>query len=216
MSGIFETALAASGYFRGLSPQGVRTLAGVCAQAAVKKRDCLFHEGARGRAVFLLLSGAVQLVKTAEDGRQVVIRTVPPGEVFGEAILFERDTYPVTAVAVRESRLCAIPRTEFLRLLRDEAFRADFIRGLTDRMRYLADRILYLTARDVEERFFAFLAEQHGRQEEYRLSLSKKDIAAAIGATPETLSRLRERLLRRKTLLRWDARGLRLRPGFWG
>jgi CRP/FNR family transcriptional regulator len=82
------------------------------------------------------------------------------------------------------------------------------------RMRYLATRILTLTAYDAESRFFRFLEEHQGRKESYTLSLSKKDIAAAIGATPETLSRLILRL-RNEGTIDWKGRTLRLPPGFW-
>ena len=77
-----------------------------------------------------------------------------------------------------------------------------------------ADRILYLTGHDVEERFFFFLQEQFGRRQEYRIPLSKKDIAAAIGTIPETLSRLLLRL-RGEKKIRWEGDNLRLAEGFW-
>jgi CRP-like cAMP-binding protein len=66
----------------------------------------------------------------------------------------------------------------------------------------------------VEERFFFFLQEQFGRRQEYRISLSKKDIARAIGTIPETLSRLLLRLKKEKKI-RWEGETLRLAGGFW-
>jgi CRP-like cAMP-binding protein len=82
------------------------------------------------------------------------------------------------------------------------------------KQRYLADRILYLTGHDVEERFFLFLGEQFGRRDKYRIRLSKKDIAAAIGTIPETLSRLLLRL-REEEKIRWEGENLDLAEGFW-
>jgi len=209
-----DNCLAESVYFRGLAPEHRRRLVRVCRRQSLKKRSHLFLEGEKGQAVYVLLSGAVQLVKTSEDGREVVIKTVNPGEIFAEAILFETPAYPVTAVALNDADVCAIPRTDFRALLDNKAFRDDFIAGIMTRLRYLSGRMLYLTAYDVEERFYRFLAEQYGKKEVYTLSMSNKDIASAIAATPETLSRLKERLNSERKLV-WEGKSLRLPPDFW-
>ena len=209
-----ENALARSIYLRGLTPENRRRLVRLSGRKSIKKRAHLFMEGEKGLSVFVLLSGAMQLVKTSEDGREIVIKTIKPGEVFAEAILFETQTYPVTAIALVDSDVCAIPRVDFQALLDNKVFRDDFIAGIMTRLRYLSDRMLYLTAYDVEERFYQFLAEQYGKKELYTLSMSNKDIAAAIATTPETLSRLKDRLNNERKLV-WEGKAIRLPPDFW-
>lgn len=206
--------LARCEYFKGLSETGRTILAQVCCPETVARREILFMEGAKGRSCFVLAGGAIQLVKTSGAGREVVIRTVEPGEIFAEVVLFEQDAYPVTAVALRRSEVLRIPREEFRRLLGDAAFRTEFVAGLMRKLRYLTARILTLTSCEVDERFFLFLAEQYGRREEYTIQLRKKELAAAIGVTPETLSRLLLRL-RRQGRITWKGPILRLKPGFW-
>ena len=82
------------------------------------------------------------------------------------------------------------------------------------KQRHLTDRILNLTLHDVEDRFFLFLQEQYGRREVYNITLSKKDIAAAIFTNPETFSRLLQRL-RHNNILVWEQKKLTLQKGFW-
>lgn len=201
-------------YFKGLSDRNKKALASICSSRTLQKRDYLFFEGQKGDAIYLLSEGSIQLVKTSPEGKEVVIKTIASGETFAEVILFEQHSYPVTAIAVRKSKVYKIPRRDFLRLFDDSAFRNDFITFLMRRMRYLANRILYLTAYDVEERFFRFLEDQYGRKEQYSIPLSKKDIAADIGATPETLSRLILRL-DEEGKLSWKGNIVRLVPGYW-
>jgi CRP/FNR family transcriptional regulator len=162
----------------------------------------------------VLIEGHVQLVKSAPDGSEVVIRTVNPGEAFAEVILFEQDRYPVTAQAVTAATTLSIRRSDILALLDNPAFREDFIALLMRRMRYLADRVRYLTMYDVEDRFVRFLEEQFGHETDITLTLSRKDIASAIGTTPETLSRLLHRL-RTERVLDWDGKRLKLHKDFW-
>lgn len=206
--------LGAVDYFRGLSERSRSALAEVCRMRAVPRGEYLFYEGRRGAYMCVLATGRMQLVKTSEQGREIVIKTVEPGEIFAEVVLFERDTYPVSAMAVEPSEVVLLPKSGIRRLLSDSPFREEFVAHLMQRLRYLADRVLYMTTYDVEERFFRFLAEQYGMRQEYRIALSKKHIAAAIGTVPETLSRLKERLVSRGTL-EWSGRTIRLQPGFW-
>jgi CRP/FNR family transcriptional regulator len=156
----------------------------------------------------------VQLSKNAPDGREVVIKTLRSGEVFGEVVVFEARDYPVSATAVEPSLVLLIPRRQIECLLVDESFRRDFIAMLMAKQRYLTDRILSLSSRDVEERFFCFLQEQYGRKEHYRIPMSKKDVAAAIGTIPETFSRLLQKL-KSQGLMGWEGDKLSLKKGFW-
>jgi len=177
-------------------------------------REYLFHEGQKADAVYVLFSGSIQLVKSDAGGRDVVIRTVKPGEIFAEAILFERDNYPVSAVALKKSTLIRLGRSEFFDLLDDRGFRNGFLASLMGRLRYLTDRIFRLSVYDVEIRFFLFLAEQYGKKEEYILPMSKKDFAAAIGTIPETLSRLVLRM-KKQGKMTWKGTTIRMKKGFW-
>jgi CRP/FNR family transcriptional regulator len=204
--------LAESEFFRGISPPSLRSLAAACIPRRVSRRDLLFHEGQEGDSLYILAAGAVQLFKTAADGREVVIRTLKPGEIFGEVVLFETNRYPVSAAVLADGVVLRLTRLQVDCLLAADGFRQDFIAMLMRKQRYLAERILYLSTRDVEERFFDFLAEQYGRRESYHVPLSKKDVAAAIGTIPETFSRL---LLRLRQDLRWEGETLELKAGFW-
>ena len=198
--------------FRGLEESSLAALAREARSVDVRKGARLFADGEPGRALFLLLDGGIQLLKTSESGQDVVVKTVSPGELFGEVVLFERDRYPVTAVAVATSRLVRIPVESLHKLLEDGRFRSDFLRVMMGRLRYLAERILYLTAYDVETRLRLFLEQHYGQREEYRLTLSNKALAAAIGTTPETLSRLKERLVSSRAL-EWEGRVIRMGNG---
>lgn len=201
-------------FFKGLSETHRRELATICSMKAVQKRDYLFHEGELGGNMFLLVDGNLQLHKNTTDGREVVIRMVQSGEVFAEVVLFEQDRYPVSARAVTPVEVLIFPRAGIHRLLAQEGFRNDFITMLMAKQRYLTERIQELTTQDVEHRFFTFLRSQYGEQEIIRTPLSKKDIAAAIGTTPESLSRLILRL-HEDQVIDWKGKEIRILSNPW-
>lgn len=209
-----ELYIDQSPFFKGLSAGHRRELSAICNLKAAKKRDYLFHEGETGNSMFLLADGNIQLHKNTEDGREVVIRMVKPGEVFAEVVLFEKERYPVSARAVTDATVLSFPKAGIHRLLAEEDFRNDFIAMLMAKQRYLAERIQELTTKDVEHRFFSFLRSQYGELETVRTPLSKKDIAAAIGTTPESLSRLILRLHEEKTI-DWQGKEIRILSNPW-
>ncbi len=204
-----EPFINQSFFFKGLSAEHRQELAKICSPKTIKKREYLFHEGEQGRSMHLLAEGNIQLHKNTEDGREVVIRVVKPGEVFAEVVLFEKDRYPVSARAIVTADVLAFPREGIHRLLAEESFRNDFIALLMAKQRYLTERIQELTTKDVEHRFFTFLRSQYGEKEVITTPLSKKDIAAAIGTTPESLSRLILRLTADE-VINWKGKEIRI------
>ncbi len=209
-----EEILVRADLFRNISDEGRSALAAICAEKVLKKREILFLEGDEGSSLYMLVEGSIQLYKSTPDGKEIVIKVVKPGELFAEVILFEEEVYPVSAVALESCRVYSIPKRRFRGLLEKEEFRNEFIGNLMGKMRYLADQIRSLTLHDVEYRFFAFLEDRYGRREEIDSPLSKKAVAAAIGTTPETLSRLLLNL-KKEGKLTWDGSSIRLKRDFW-
>jgi len=203
-----------AGFFEGISRASKEALSRFCLPAERAKQSVLFREGEPGEAMYLLARGRMSLHKLSRDGRETVIKVLKPGEVFAEVILFEKRFYPVTAVALTDILAFKLLRRDLLDLLRQEDFRNDFIAMLLRKQRYLADKIQQLTSQDVEQRLRAFLREQYGEQEQILAEINKKQLAAAIGATPETLSRLLQDLKRRKCLI-WKQGTITIAPLFW-
>ena len=89
-----HSALERSRFFEGIADESRAALARICRVLEFQKRRVVFNEGEDGVAVFILLEGDVQLHKVSPEGKEVVIKVIKPGEMFGEVILFERNAYP--------------------------------------------------------------------------------------------------------------------------
>jgi CRP/FNR family transcriptional regulator len=208
---MIESYLREIELFDNLTPETVRVLASICRKKRIGKKEILFTEGDFGKAIYYCIDGHIQLYKSDQKGRETVIKVIQPGELFGEVILFERDHYPVTAIALGQCDLIVIPKTEFYSLLDDMQFRNQFIAVLIKKQRYLVEKIRSLTAINIEERVYYFLKEQFGENLEIEPKLSKKDVAAAIGTVPETLSRVLLRLKEEGKLI-WDFEKIQINP----
>jgi len=209
-----QNVLSKSDLFSQSSPATIRTLAALCSTTNRQSGEVLFLEGTPGRVFFVCLEGQVRVFKTTEDGREITVRLAGPGDSFGEVILFEQDHYPVSAVCISPCTFAEVPRDRFLSALDNPELRNDFIASLMKKQRYLAGRILTLSLLEVEDRFFQFLFQHFGKKQNYKISMSKKEFAAAIGTVPETFSRLLSRLSKRG-ILEWKGRSLTLAADAW-
>jgi len=207
------TLIKATDLFSGMNDELIMKFSENAREKNLSRNDLLFLEGSAGVAFYILASGEIRLYKTTPDGREITVRIIQPGEMFGEVILFENDLYPVSAMAISECIVLEIRKRFFVYLLDDAGFRNEFIRLLMRKQRLLADRIVYLTSYDVEERFFRFIIERYGRKDHYEVDITKKEIASAIGTIPETLSRLIQRLKMQETL-RWEGNHLKIRKDY--
>lgn len=200
--------------FGGLSEKSKRMLAEIAIPKKLSKGNTLIVEGDKGFALYLLGNGSIQLLKSGAESKEVVVKVVRPGEVFGEVILFERDKYPVTAVAVKDSTVFVLPRHQFYSLLDNVSFRNDFIVFLMHKQRYLTERLMHFQSHCAEHRFYLFLRDHYGRRDHISPGMSKKDMAAAIGTTPETLSRILADL-KRDGLLIWEGGKIEVKKEYW-
>jgi CRP-like cAMP-binding protein len=202
-------------FFKGVSKKSRQALADICISKSLKKNELLFSEGDAGQSLYILVTGSIRIFKSAPNGRDTIIKVAQPGELFAEVVLFERETYPATAAALKTSTVYVLPKRRFHALLDAPDFRNDFILMLMKKQRYLADRLHALSSLDVEERFIRFLVEHFGKKNEYFMALSKKDLASAIGTVPETLSRLLARM-QREGKLAMKGKSIAMGKGFWG
>ncbi len=72
----------------------------------------IFKAGQAGGEMYVVLSGKVQTYIHDEDGQQVVLAEVGPGEWFGELSLLDGDQRSATATALTQTRTCIVDRED--------------------------------------------------------------------------------------------------------
>jgi CRP/FNR family cyclic AMP-dependent transcriptional regulator len=201
--------------FGQFSDKSKELIAAIADAREYEKNHVLFMEGEKGEALYLLATGMVQLSKSNVDGdRSVVVKSVKQGELFAEVILFEQDRYPVTGIAIKNSLCVVIPKKKFMTLLNNALFRDEFIRLLLRKQRYLTERLRTLVTMEADNKLFYYLRQHYGPKERIVPGISKKNLAAAINATPETLSRILLKL-GKKGVLVWKGNEIVMQKGFW-
>lgn len=159
------------------------------------KNDVIFEESTPANSFFIVRSGSVKLYKTSMEGRELVIKTIGRGDHFCFVPMYACGKYSVSAAAVEDSILVAIPAENFRDLMESYVGETGMkvIAGLCSRLKYLSSLLEDFTFRDVEQRVVIALlrlAEEKSPKENIvTLSASHNDIASMTGSVREVVSR---------------------------
>lgn len=156
----------------------------------------LFSHGDPAERFFLVVSGQVKLFRTTPDGQEKVMELMGPGRTFGEAIMFmEQQRYPVSAQALKDTTLFAIPNQRYLQLVRsnpDACLRllGDLSMRLHQRLNEVENLSLQNAAHRVARYLLKRLPPGGGDGTVLQLDAPKQLIASQLGMKPETFSRV--------------------------
>lgn len=186
--------------FSGLERAALSDLAALAVRRNLEPHEVLFQEGDAAQALFFLLKGDLELVKSAADGRERFLRRVKPGEVFAEAAMFAGEGYPATARARLRSQILAITRSDFLQYISQHpAVSLSILGAMARLLRHLNGMLAELSLNSVEARLAAWILQRarHKGKPQFMLGITKKELAFRLGTVPETLSRNLAKLVKR-------------------
>ncbi len=184
--------------FEFLEAEELDRLYSLCSKESFAKGDYIFLECDQPRSLYVLVKGEVKLLKQADDGREMIVEMVYPGEVFGEEAVFDGQPYPLTAQALDDVEVLSITRADFFAFLRDNPDLAlEIITELGGRLRQAQNTIRALAMERVEwriARVLLMLARKAGVTEKGGVSidlpLTRQDIADMAATTVETTIRV--------------------------
>jgi CRP/FNR family transcriptional regulator, cyclic AMP receptor protein len=135
--------------FEGLSPGQTEQLLTIAEEASVARGRDLFEEGAPGDALYLVLSGELEILKRDAAGGQQQLARVGAGQVLGEmSLLGDARQRSATARALSDARLLRLPTARFAPLLaRDEVPALKLVLNLA---RVMSRRLLQMNQKLVE------------------------------------------------------------------
>lgn len=169
-----------------------------------KKGNIVVLEKEMGAALFVIISGKVKIVRTDEDGREVILSIFGPGEFFGEMSLLDGLARSASVVALAKAELFMIHRRDFLKLLQEHPQVAISLLGeLTTRLRKADTQIKSLSLKDASGRVanvILMLADDIGVFRKGKVEIDElplqQDMANMAGTSRETVSRMIHQFIR--------------------
>jgi CRP-like cAMP-binding protein len=165
----------------------------------IGKGSTLFHEGERAHFIYALVEGNVSLLNGPRH-EEIIAEFMEAGDIILIPPALLRLPYMVTARAVTDLLVIMIPAEEFIRLAETElALSVALNHMLAGHWRLLLRHLTQTKSRDADTRVIQYLMDSAGvstGSARFALPGSKRDLAAHLGITPETLSRSLKRLSR--------------------
>ena len=183
--------------FRSMSTDQVLAAGCVFRPAHYRRNQILFFEGGIAQHLFALHSGLVKIVKCLENGKDRITAVLFPGEVFGLESLTD-DSYPLTAVALRDCDICAAPRDDFSNYMRrNPEIAIGMVRFLVGELKRVRTQVTDMSFKDARMKVATLLlslvttspADADNGNLSFTLPLSRQEISEVLELSPETISR---------------------------
>jgi CRP/FNR family transcriptional regulator, cyclic AMP receptor protein len=185
----------------------------------IGRNEAVFEEAEPAKFFFVLKTGTIKLYKTSQEGRELIIKIMGPGDYFCCAPLCSGGSYMVRAIALEDSTLITIPSQTFMTVLRSTVSETGWriILGLCNKIHYLSRRLEDLAFKDVEKRVIATLLTLSGQihQEDDFISLqvSHQDVASMTGTVREVVSRTMSKLKKEGVITHTSVKGFTIDRG---
>jgi len=191
-------ALLAKGeLFSRLSPQELDRLVRLARMRRLPPRTVIFRKHDAGREMYAIASGRVKISSDSEDGREIVLGLLEPGDLFGEISLLDGAPRTATCTTVGSTALLVIDRPEFLAALEQcPALAIKFLEILAARLRLtdqLIEDTLFLNLGARLAKMLLTLAERCGRVTpegvQIELRLSQQELGNLVAASRESVNK---------------------------
>jgi len=183
-----EAALAKAELMAALTEATRKRLAKQGVPCTVDPGQLLFSKGDKGDALYILLEGEVEVRSSTEAGKDVRIASLKPYSLIGEMAVLDG--------GVRSADICAIRRSRFLRISRDQAINAlesepkallKLVAEMSRRLRHADAALEDAHTLDLGGRLALRLLDEAG--DSTSVTLTQTEIARRIGASREKVNR---------------------------
>lgn len=178
--------------FADLPEEALGAIAPVMREKRYNKGAVIVLRDEPGDALFVVTSGAVKVVLGAEDGREVILAVLGPGDFFGEMAVLDDERRSAHVIAMGEAELLVLRRDDFHAQLRSNPDLAlALLREVSRRLRRANEQIARLVLLDVNGRVASLLLNLADQEDGQRITrrLTHHTIAQMIGTSRETVSR---------------------------
>jgi CRP-like cAMP-binding protein len=144
-----------------------------------------------------VLSGRVRIGAYSEDGREIILNMIEPGQLFGEIALLDGKERSADATAMGKTTLLMLDRRDFVPFLEhNPKIMIRLFDVLCDRVRQTSEMVESIAFLDFGERLAKLLlqmAKNYGQENErgllINLRISQADLGNLIASTRESVNR---------------------------
>lgn len=182
------------GIFSGLTEEQAGEIGPLLVAENFRKKETIFSEGDPSEWFYLVSSGEVKITKISQDGKEIILEIIHPGDFFGGLAVVRGFPYPANAVAKEDAGVLRISRANLMKILeKHPGVMLKVVQEVSDRLKSSHETARNIALERVSARIASLLlklAGESGRETEegteLTLKLTKQEIAEMVGTTVET------------------------------
>jgi CRP/FNR family transcriptional regulator len=187
-----------------------------------RKNETILYEEDTNEVMYIILMGKVKVIKTTEDGKEIIMAMHKSGSFFGEMSLIDGKTTPPSVIAREDSLIALISKIDFLSIVFNQnTVTKNMMEILCSRLRKSWDTIQLLNFNNATQRtkmLFLTLIDEYGEKSPEGITLNIKlthqDISDMTGLTRETVTRVLDKLQKLKEISVLKNKFIQLNPSF--
>ena len=151
------------------------------------------HSGEVVKSFMLVLDGVVKGEMIDFAGRVIKIEDIPaPGALASAFIFGSKNTFPVNVVAVTDTRLLIIDKSDFVRFLKiNDRILGNFLDMISSRSQFLSEKIKFLNFKTIRGKLAQYILEEAGQgRSELTLKLTQAELAEYFGVARPSIARV--------------------------
>jgi CRP/FNR family transcriptional regulator len=155
--------------------------------------DVILREESYIRAVPIVLKGSIQVLRTDEDGREILLYEIHPGESCIMSFLggLHHETSKVRAIAYEETEVLFIPADKISQVLKESPEMLDYVfRLYHKRFEELLEMVNSVAFKKVDERLLDLLHKKVGVLGTREIVSTHEKLANELGTARVVVSRL--------------------------
>src|SRR5215831_950568 len=186
--------LKAVPFFTQLSDRELDVVRAVATEKSYPKNAFVLTEGEMGDSLFMIQSGKVKVFIGDEDGREIILKILGPGDFFGEMSMIDKQPRSASVTTIEASMFLVLSHAAFERCVEQAPRIANMVmRVLAQRVREADRKIGTLALMDVYGRVASTLLELSVYSNGKLMvgeKLSQQDLANMVGASREMVNRI--------------------------
>jgi CRP/FNR family cyclic AMP-dependent transcriptional regulator len=186
--------LKAVPFFTQLSDRELDVVRAVATEKGYPKNAVVLTEGEMGDSLFMIQSGKVKVFIGDEDGREITLKILGPGDFFGEMSMIDKQPRSASVTTIEAAAFLVLSHAAFERCVEEAPRIANMVmRVLAQRVREADRKIGTLALMDVYGRVASTLLELSVYSNGKLMvgeKLSQQDLANMVGASREMVNRI--------------------------
>ena len=188
-------------FFTQLSESELDLLRSLAAEKHYPKNAVVLTEGEMGDSLYMIQSGKVKVFIGDQDGREMILKILGPGDFFGEMSMIDKQPRSASVTTIESSVFLVLSHAAFEKCIEKIPRIANMVmRVLATRVREADRKIGTLAMMDVYGRVASTLLElavnDNGKMVVSE-KLSQQDLANMVGASREMVNRILKDLAER-------------------